>query len=152
MVAVFPGYAVPRGGTGRIIAFEDRDSSFFLDASAVNLGSYAPAVPASPAGSTQDPALLDLPAGISIGTARAAALPAPLAAVAVTVGCSFCGADRGAIRFDERGRATFYSANGAALAEVTGHSLSLTSAPDLPGYRTLVVVGTSGAVLAFNDQ
>jgi prepilin-type N-terminal cleavage/methylation domain-containing protein len=154
VVMVFPTFANRLGGTGRVVAVEDRDSTLFLAASALNFDGYAPATPGFPAPLTQDPTVFDLPPGVRVGTARTVALLAPLDTVPFATGCSFCNnaQTRGAIRFDSRGRATFYSANGAALATGTGHSLSLTSAPELPGYRTLVVTAAAGAVMAFNDH
>lgn len=154
VVMVFTAHPNGAGGLGRVVAIEDQNSSFFLDASVPNFKDYLPAAPAFPAPLTQDPTVFDLPPGVTVGTARVAALQPPLDTVAVNLACSFCdaGTARGAIRFDERGRATFHSANGAALPAATGHSLSLTSAPDQPGFRTLVITSGSGAVLAFNDN
>lgn len=154
VVMLFPAEPNRLGGTGRVVVVEDQNSSMFLDASVPNFGNYDAALPAFPAPLTQEPTVFDLPPGVTFGTARAAALQPPLDTVPIATGCTFCDAGqvRGAIRFDERGRATFYAANGAPLAAGTGQSLSLTSAPDLPGYRTLVVTSGSGAVLAFNDN
>jgi hypothetical protein len=97
---------------------------------------------------------MDLPPGVTFGPANGlgdgATLPAPYARVVVDEACSFCadaGDHRGAMRFDSRGRATFHAANGAALAEVDGVSLSLTSAA-VGGPRTLVISAGTGSIRA----
>jgi len=155
VVMIFPSFVNPAGGQGRVVVVEDQNSSMFLDASVPNFGNYAPATPGFPPPLTQQATVFDLPPGVTFGTARAAALLPPLDTVPIDTGCTFCpalGLSPGAIRFDERGRASFYAANGAPLAAGTGHSLSLTSGPDRPGFLTLVVTSGSGAVLAFNDN
>ncbi len=58
-------------------------------------------------------------------------------------GCSFCGADRGAIRFDARGRASFFSTCGAPGDFPNGGSISLTST-EVSGSRLLVVTPYGG--------
>ncbi len=74
------------------------------------------------------------------------ALPVPGA------GCSFCDAalTRGAIRFDQKGNATFYSTCSPAPLAVQGGSISLTST-DLAGSRVLVVT-PYGNVRVFNAE
>jgi prepilin-type N-terminal cleavage/methylation domain-containing protein len=115
-VMFFPNYAGP-GSKGRVVVYEDGDASLFSDAAAVNFANYdAAALPR--AGRSTVVADYDLPSNIEVGpTAGAGAsavLVAPLAGIPINVDCSFCGAGgdrRGAIRFDSRGRAHFYSGN-----------------------------------------
>jgi hypothetical protein len=102
----------------------------------------------------------DLPRNVVIGpvggAGPAATLVAPLAALPINVDCSFCAASgdrRGAIRFDSRGRASFYSANtgvGQPAANVVGGSVSL-SAPEVAGQRTLLVTAGTGSVTLHNQ-
>lgn len=149
-VLVFPVYPGPLG-TGRVIVYEDGNFDFFSAAAAVNFDGYNPASPA--AGSrSQVLTTMDLPAGITVGPltgmGTSAVLPAPLAGIDVTKDCSFCGAlvdRRGAIKFDARGRVSFYGSNGAP--SLGGGSLSLTST-DVGGQRTLVITPTTGSVRA----
>jgi hypothetical protein len=49
------------------------------------------------------------------------------------------------VLFDPRGRAAFYGANGPPAAVNKGASLSL-NAPDLQGWRTMVITSGTGAV------
>ncbi len=94
--------------------------------------------------------------GPSAGAGSSAALVAPMAAIPINVDCSFCKADgdrRGAIRFDSRGRASFYSGNtglGQPAANVVGGSLSL-AAPEVGGQRTIIVTSGTGSVTLHNQ-
>lgn len=153
VVMVFPAFAV-RGSTGRIIVYEDGNANFFADASPINFAAYDPAV-LSASDRSSVIASYDLPANVIVGPAAgagsSAALVAPLATIPINVDCSFCragGDRRGAIRFDSRGRAFFYSGNtgvGQPAANVQGGSLSL-AAPEIDGQRTLLVTSGTGAV------
>ena len=72
----------------------------------------------------------------------------------MTKGCSFCGTltdHRGGIRFDSRGRASFYGRTGIPLV-ATGAALNLTSSPAISGQRTLVVTPVTGAVRSSMDR
>jgi prepilin-type N-terminal cleavage/methylation domain-containing protein len=153
VVMVFPAYAGPES-TGRVIVYEDGDQSLLSSTATPNFGNYDPNVLAR--GAQSDiVATYDLPRSIVLGPATgvgaSAALPAPLASIRVNVDCSFCktgGDRRGAIRFDPRGRAFFYSdntGNGQPAVGVQGGSLSL-SAPEVGGQRTLVVTSGTGSV------
>ncbi len=157
VVMLFPKYSGPGGSLGRVIVIEDATFDFFTDGKIPNFGDYAADKPAYGTGG-QLLAVFDLPAPISFGPAdgigASAKLPDPLKDVDVTKSCSFCATDsvgRGAIRFDERGRASFFSKNGAPTAVDTGASFSITSAPDLPGFRTIVITSSAGSVLAVNN-
>lgn len=155
VVLLFPSYVGPGGETGRVVILEDATFDFFVGGASPNFEDYDPAKPAHGAGG-QVVATLDLPPGTMIGPSagRTTALPAPWGSVPTSSSCSFCataGDHRGAIRFDLRGRATFFSANGAPLATTSGQSLTVTSLPEVPGLRTLVVSSSGGAIMAFND-
>jgi len=153
VVMVFPQYA-HGSGTGRVIVYEDGDSTFLAATGTPNFGNYDPAVQRVGA---QSSILVtyDFPRSVSVGPAAgagaSAALVAPLASIPINVDCSFCqatGDRRGAIRFDPRGRAFFYSANagnGQPAAGVVGGSLSLSS-PETGGQRTLLVTSGTGSV------
>jgi prepilin-type N-terminal cleavage/methylation domain-containing protein len=150
VVMVFPQFAGP-DSTGRVVVYEDGDFALLNSAATPNFGGYDPA---SPQAGPRSEVLVtyDLPRSVVVGpTAGAGAgstMPAPLAGIAIDVDCSFCattGDRRGAIRFDPRGRATFYSANGVPLANQVGGTLSL-AAPETDGQRTLVVTSGTGSV------
>jgi len=154
-VLVFPAYAGTYG-TGRVIVYEDGDFNLFSAAANPNFTTLNPASPAHGPNSTIV-ATWDAPATVAIGplngAGATAALPAPYATIPVNVDCSFCGnlADRrGAVVFDARGNATFYSNVGIALPNLTGGSLSL-AAPDVAGQRTLLVTGATGSVSLWNQ-
>jgi prepilin-type N-terminal cleavage/methylation domain-containing protein len=157
-VMFFPTYS-EAGGTGRVIVYEDGNADFFLDTGAVNFASYDPAVLRRGSRSTIV-ADYDLPRNVVIGPASgagpSATLVAPLAALPINVDCSFCaggGDRRGAIRFDSRGRASFYSANtgmGQPAVNVVGGSVSLT-APEVAGQRSLLVTSGTGSVTLHNQ-
>jgi prepilin-type N-terminal cleavage/methylation domain-containing protein len=154
VVMFFPAYAGPEGGVGRVVVIEDATFDFFTVGAKPNFDDYVPEKTAFGTGG-QLVATLDLPAGVVFGPAagRGVALPAPWAAVKVDSKCSFCSTKddlRGAIRFDLRGRASFFSKNGVALDATSGESLTLNS-PELVGSRTLVVSSSGGAIMAFND-
>jgi prepilin-type N-terminal cleavage/methylation domain-containing protein len=150
VVMLFPDYDAGGGAVGRVILYEDADFTFFTGG-AVNFAGYNPAVPASGARS-QVLDTYDLPFSVTVGPATgmgaSALLPAPYAGVPVNVACSFCatsGDHRGAVRFDSRGRATFYQAG--ALLDATGASLTLQAA-SLLGQRTLIITSGTGSVRA----
>jgi len=158
VVMVFPQFTA-RGSTGRVIVYEDGNASFLTEGSPLNFGGYDPAVLRAGDRSSVV-AQYDLPSNVVVGPAlgagAAAALVAPLAGIPINTDCSFCkaGGDRaGAIRFDARGRAFFYTGNtgpGGPAANVTGGSLSL-SAPEVGGQRTLIVTSGTGSVTLHNQ-
>jgi prepilin-type N-terminal cleavage/methylation domain-containing protein len=157
-VMVFPTYAAS-GATGRVIVYEDGNADFFSDLGAVNFAGYDPAVQKHGTRS-QIVADYDFPRTVVVGPAAgagaAAALVAPLAGIPIDVDCSFCmvgGDRRGAIRFDSRGRAYFYSGNtgvGQPATNVVGGSLSV-AAPEVGGQRTLIVTSGTGSVTLRNQ-
>lgn len=152
-VLFFPDFA-NGDGQGRVIVYEDGQFDFF-STGAVNFDAYNPATPAS-AALSQVVATFDLPRGILLGPldgmGASAALAAPWDGIAVTSACSFCttsGARRGAIVFDPRGRASFYSQNGPRMAVQKGGSVTI-HAPELgSASRTLVITSSTGAVRAY---
>jgi prepilin-type N-terminal cleavage/methylation domain-containing protein len=158
-VLVFPGVSGDAHSLGRVVVYQDGDSSFFNDASAVRLGAYNPLLlGAGPRGQVIE--TYDLPRDVTFGPPAglgiAAALPAPFATIPVGAECTFClgagAARRGALVFDPRGRARFYNKDGPPLV-VDGGSLSLT-APSLQGATPLVrlvaVTATTGSLQSVN--
>lgn len=155
-VLVFPGYSPRAGEVGRIIVYQDGDHTLFDETAADNFDDYDPAkIRCGP--KSEILSSLDLPAGVVVGPATGLGagevLPAPLAAIPVNLDCTFCDGDkaarRGAVVFDSRGRARFYSKAGVPLA-VSGGSVSL-EAPALGTgaqgqVKALTVVGSTGAV------
>ena len=157
-VMVFPSYAAS-GATGRVIVYEDGNADFFSDLGAINFAGYDPAV-LKHGSRSQIVADYDLPRNVIVGpdagAGTSAALVPPLAGIPINIYCSFCKTDgdrRGAIRFDSRGRAFFYSANaglGQPATDVVGGSLSLT-APEVGGQRSLIVTSGTGSVTLRNQ-
>jgi prepilin-type N-terminal cleavage/methylation domain-containing protein len=145
-VMVFPQF-VSNSGTGRVIVVEDGSFNFIP---AGVIAAYNPSV-LSQGTQRTEVTTLDLPTGVVFGPATgqgaAATLPAPLAGIDVTKACSFCsttGDGRGAIRFDPKGRASFY-AGATAQSVIGGASMSL-NAPDIGKTWTLAVTSAAGAV------
>jgi hypothetical protein len=144
-------------GIGRVIVLEDPDASFFRAATSPNFQTFTPGTYLAGA-STEILQSIDFPRGTMVGGSMAA-LTAPYNRVNVAVSCGFCsgGLDgRGAVQFDSRGRATFHSANGAAL-DLWGAALSLvamdpggTTSVAAPGVRTLVLTSTTGSVKSYS--
>lgn len=151
-VMVFPTFVNPLGGKGRIVVMEDRDSTLFSVASATNLGNYKPEQPAIPEPVTQDPTVFDLPPGLTLVTAAGAPLPPPLDNVLAPAACTFCkgGTGAGGLRFDARGRASFYAEPGPPLAAGTGQLLAFAAADGGPPIRYLYVTAATGAVMIFH--
>lgn len=169
IVMVFPNFANPRGGIGRVIAFEDANAAFFLSATTPNFSTFAPAT-YNPGSDSEILASLDFPPGVVIGGRMQTNPGLPFSAVDTTVDCGFCmtgGDRRGAVVYDSRGRATFRNAIGAAL-DVWGASLSMRilSASDSVGAldpgatttrtsvlgttKTLILTSTTGGVKSFS--
>ncbi|OFX24673.1 MAG: hypothetical protein A2V77_15740 [Anaeromyxobacter sp. RBG_16_69_14] len=183
-VLVYPQYR-GEGSQGRIIVYQESTNpawSLFNTAAALNFDNYDPAVLAAAAPPAPDlPATivttLDLSSGVNFGPdvgLAVAALPFPYNGITTNVACSFCNAggtgtraNRGAIVFNSRGQASFYSAAGNALA-VQGGSLSIcgtdliaagTTSMSCGGVlatgtfttSTLVVTGVSGTGRTFHN-
>lgn len=162
-VMVFPDFANPTRGVGRLVVYEDRVGDFFTGGAngGVAFTTYQPgALRAGSFGGATSTVVdtMDLPRGIVVSATTgygSLTLPAPYTGIPVTTCCSFCGTGsnrRGAIRFDPRGQVTFYDGSSfTPLAVTTGMSLSLVAselqnAPGqaVAGVRTLLVFSPSG--------
>jgi prepilin-type N-terminal cleavage/methylation domain-containing protein len=152
-VLFFPATSGTPGSLGRIIVYEDGNFDFFAGG-AIKFSSYVPT--SRLAGNlSQILTTYDLPAGVIIGPrtgmGSGASLPAPLDGVDVTKDCSFCDnatVRRGAVRFDSRGRATFYDA--AGLKTVTGGAAFSLTSSDVGGLKVFAIVASTGAVRLVN--
>jgi prepilin-type N-terminal cleavage/methylation domain-containing protein len=152
-VLFFPSTSGQTGSLGRIIVYDDGNFDFFA-AGTVKFSDYVPT--SGVAGNlSQILTTYDLPAGVVIGPAAgmgvSAVLPAPLDGVDVRKDCSFCDAGtvrRGAIRFDSRGRATFYDA--AGLKTVTGGGAFSLTSTEVGGLKVFAIVASTGAVRLVN--
>jgi Tfp pilus assembly protein FimT len=149
-VVVFPEY-VSDIGTGRVLVYEDGNYDFSQTTApgGVDLDRIVPGSPAS-ASLSRVVTTMDLPTGITFGAdgSGPTTLPAPFTGIDLSKGCSFCGTltdRRGGIRFDSRGRATFYGRTGVPLV-TAGEALNVTASPTIRGQRTLVVTPTTGNV------
>jgi prepilin-type N-terminal cleavage/methylation domain-containing protein len=155
IVAFFPDFANRRGGVGRVLVLEDAAGTFFVSSSPTNFSNFDPA---GETGETEVLLRLDLPRGIALASGAEAPPSFGAPYDRVTVGaCSFCatgGDARGAIRFDSRGRATFFSTAGAP-ADAWGASLALsmrarrTTDQLGPGVRLFVITASTGSVKSF---
>jgi len=135
---------------GRIVHYEDAASTFF-GAAVPNFGSLDPMAPVA-GGSSVVVDTITMPSTANIGASGIAALPAPLATIAVNTACGFCAAGgdrRGAVVFDSRGRASFYSGVGAALVVNGGASISFVDSQSTA--RWLLVVTSGGGVQLINN-
>jgi prepilin-type N-terminal cleavage/methylation domain-containing protein len=149
-VLVFPRQATS-DGVGRVVVYEDGNFDFATvnAPGGMDLDRFDP-VQRAVGPRSQVVNTVDLPSGVTLGTdgSAPATLPAPLAGINLSTGCSFCGPltdGRGGIRFDARGRASFYGRAGPPTV-AQGGALNLTSSPTLQGTRTLVVTPVTGAV------
>jgi type IV fimbrial biogenesis protein FimT len=146
---VFPNTSGISGSSGRVIVYEDGNFDFFANGT-VKFSNYDPK--SNLAGDqSQIITIFDLPPGIvfgpSVGMGSGAKLPAPLDGIDVTKDCSFCDTAtvrRGAVKFDSRGRATFYDSAGVKVVS-GGGSFSLT-APEVGGLKVLAIAASTGAV------
>jgi prepilin-type N-terminal cleavage/methylation domain-containing protein len=156
-VMFFTGYSPESDVVGRVIVYQDGDNTLFDAASDDRFDKYDPAV-LKYAARSEIVTTLDLPATVRFGPAEGmgatAVLAAPWGSVPVNLDCTFCdGKDkdrRGAVVFDSRGRARFYTQAGAPLA-VSGGSISLQIPALGAQVRTLAVGATTGAVRSFNN-
>lgn len=151
VVMFFPQAANPTGGVGRVLIVEDPTHTLF-GAPTPNFGSYDPTQPGEAVGPLLDK--LELPKGVTVGLGGATAptLQPPYANIAAAA-CSFCsgGGDlRGAVVFDSRGRARFYSAAGAPLS-VVGGTIALQGSNEIAGFRMLIITSATGSVRVLNE-
>jgi type IV fimbrial biogenesis protein FimT len=156
-VLIFPNTPGQTTSLGRIIVYEDGNHDFFKPTGAVKFSTYDPT--SNLAGTlSQILTTYDLPAGVVFGPPAGMGsgthLPAPIDGIIVNSDCSFCDmatVRRGGIRFDSRGRATFYDANGVKDV-IGGGSFALTSS-DVGGLKVLAIMASTGAVRLVNaDQ
>jgi prepilin-type N-terminal cleavage/methylation domain-containing protein len=142
---VYPGQATSQG-TGRVVIYADGATGFVKGTAVAPNPTFCTFNAATMA--TQEPNdildSLDVPTLVTIAPPlNFPAMPFPDTTVPMPVtGCSFCdvNTNRGAIRFDSKGRASFYATCGTPLPSSVdlGGSLSLTSA-ELSGSKILVV-------------
>jgi prepilin-type N-terminal cleavage/methylation domain-containing protein len=160
VVMVFPTFVPPgASGTGRIMVYEDGAGTFFSAAAPVNFGTYVPSTelagPNSQVVTTMD-LTRDVAVGPVDGRGAGALMPAPFDRVPITAACTFCAGDRGAIAFDPKGQASFYTGNGPP-AFLSGGSVSFYNpldtgnpatdvAANVAEIRTIAVVAATGAV------
>jgi prepilin-type N-terminal cleavage/methylation domain-containing protein len=148
-------------GVGRVVMYGDAAGGFLTCTAPAGLPDLTTFTPNNP--STQSPNeildTMELPRAVRIAApVRAVALPFPYDLVAAPVdadaGCPFCGTiggvRTGAIRFDSRGRATFYGACGAPGVFPNGVALSVTAA-DAQGSRAVVVMA-NGTLRTFSVE
>ena len=150
VVMVFPQLKNQEGGVGSVIALELTTTTFF--GAAPNFDTFDPTT--APANTDNLLGKLDLPMGITVGLGGIAALPLDAPYSAITAGaCSFCktgGDGRGAVVFDPRGRARFYSGAGPAL-QVFGGTIALQGTPNIQGHRLLLISRAGGSVRAVDN-
>jgi prepilin-type N-terminal cleavage/methylation domain-containing protein len=145
--------AITKSGTGLILVVADDTGGFMAGAVPAGNLDYCTMTPAAP---VQTLDRIYLPSGVTIAAPpRTPSYPFPFSLVpAPTTGCSFCngavsgGGTRGAIRFDGRGRASFYGNCGLPGDYPNGGSIALTSSV-LNGSRILAIL-PSGAIKSVN--
>jgi prepilin-type N-terminal cleavage/methylation domain-containing protein len=160
VVMVFPSFTPPGASyPGRIMVYEDGDGTFFSGAAPVNFGTYLPGTElAGP--NSQVVTTLDLGREVAVGPidgqGAGALMPAPFNRVPITAACTFCAGGRGAIAFDPKGQASFYTGNGPP-AFLDGGSISFynpmdsgnpatDTAASVAEIRTIAIVAATGAV------
>jgi prepilin-type N-terminal cleavage/methylation domain-containing protein len=151
VVVFLPQQPNSDGGIGRVMAYEDASYRFFSATPSPGAASFS-TFDGSKAGYVESMNLIgdvDLPRGVTfgLGGATAPTLPAPYDSVAVSA-CNFCstsGDGRGAIVFDSRGSARFFSAVGTPVSLLAG-TIGLNGSPTIPGYHLLFITPTTGAV------
>jgi prepilin-type N-terminal cleavage/methylation domain-containing protein len=150
VVVAFYARTVTSKGTGRLVVYFDGAGGFASGA----------AIAPNPSLCTFDPVALttvapnevlsffDVPVGLVFAAPTAVtALEFPDTSVPVPLaGCSFCdpGTGAGAIRFDARGQAGFFSTCGVATAPNLGGSLSLVAA-EAGGAKVITVRPSGGS-------
>lgn len=145
--------ATTRSGKGLIFVVADDTGGFMAGAVPSGNLDYCTMTPGAPAPNIER---ISLPADVTIAAPpRTPSYAFPFSLVpAPTTGCSFCngtvpgGGSRGAIRFDGRGRATFYGNCGLPGDYPNGGSIALTSSI-LNGSRILAIL-PSGAIQSVN--
>jgi len=145
--------AVTKDGRGLILVVADDTGGFMAGAVPAGNLDYCTMTPGAPVPTLER---IYLPTGVTIAAPpRTPSFPFPFSLVpAPATGCSFCngtapgGGSRGAIRFDGRGRASFFGNCGLPGDYPNGGSVALTSSV-LNGSRILAVL-PSGVVKSVN--
>lgn len=147
-VLFYPGTRAGQG-QGRILVVVDEQGGFMAGA-APAAPTYCDFDPRTPGDQVIEQ--IDLPRGITIAQPpRVQVPPFPwnLVPAPGASGCSFCtgnapdGSRRGGVRFDSRGRATFFADCGAPSALPNGGSVALFSEA-VNGARVLAILPTGG--------
>lgn len=151
VVMVFPQVKNQVGGIGSVIALELATTTFFSSGATSNFKNFDPTAPAN---SDNLLGKIELPLGITVGLGGIAAptLDPPYSAIAAGA-CSFCkvgGDGRGAVVFDTRGRARFYSDVGPELV-VLGGTIALQGTPNIQGHRLLLISKAGGSVRSVDN-
>jgi prepilin-type N-terminal cleavage/methylation domain-containing protein len=144
---IFYPAAVTPTGVGRILVVADEAGGFMAGAAPAGNLDYCTMTPGRPVETLN---LVDLPSGVRLAApSRTQAFPFPFSVVpAPLAGCSFCtGAVPGGVRFDSRGRASFFGDCGVALDLPNGGSVAVTNA-DLSGSRVVAIL-PPGSVRTF---
>lgn len=153
-VLFYPAQATG-SGTGRVVEYLDMAGGFMTNTAPPGYPSFCTYDPGAAGAQAPNDVLdtVEIPRQVAIAPpANPVALTFPYNVPQPTTGCSFCGAspNMGAIRFDSRGRATFFSTCGVPGAFPNGGSISLTSA-ELAGSRVLAVT-PGGSVRIFDAE
>ncbi len=153
-VLVYPAQSTG-SGTGRVVEYLDMKGGFMTGTAPPGYPTFCTFNPGAPAAPDPNDILdsVEIPMQVTIAPpANPVALTFPYNVPQPTTGCSFCAGtpSMGAIRFDARGRATFFSTCGTPGVFPTGGSISLTSA-DLAGSRVLAVT-PNGSVRVFDAE
>jgi prepilin-type N-terminal cleavage/methylation domain-containing protein len=160
-VLFYPQQVTGYGARGRVISVLDGDGGFMdgTNAAGWTFCVYDPVKqtsgPHSKILNTQE-----LPRGVTFGPPTAAIgvdFPFTNVPLPTATGCTFCGAGlvSGAIRFDMRGQATFYSTCGAALNAPNGASIALNSTADASASirgSSIIMVLPSGLVRSYHGS
>ena len=146
-------------GIGRVVMYADNAGGFLTCSAPAGLPDLTTFTPAKPATQSPNEILdsMELPRAVQITKlAHPVALPFPYDLVEPPGddGCPFCGTiggiRGGAIRFDSRGRASFYGACSTPGPFPNGVTLSVTAA-DAQGSRAVVVMA-NGTVRTFSVE
>jgi prepilin-type N-terminal cleavage/methylation domain-containing protein len=157
VAVIFYPAAATGSGVGRILVIADDTHGFMAGTAPAGNLDYCTSTPAVHGGETLTD--LELPSGVTLtAPARTDPFPFPYNLVpAPTGGCSFCtgtvpgGGARGALRFDSRGRATFFADCGLPPLDLpNGGSVALTNT-GLSGSRVLTVL-PSGGIRTFSVE
>ena len=155
IVVLLPAFANPRGGRGRIVVYENPDGAFFAPARRWAQGTFLTDTDVTRAGAGDSVIeTLDFPRTVEVALSWNAPLPAPYASIPWAPSASFS-----AIRFDSRGRATFYDLGAVNPQGASGGSFTLATTRvstrnDLlnrltPDIRTIAVWGSTGTAQLF---